>query len=119
MIGLVLFPVWQSQTSEAALVKHRQQLENALMKGGLSVLNTIQVLYAKPDSSAKDNRNLHQLALATFHTHFGSHSFQQCAPVREGKLGPAPLLKIAEFRGYDSDSKPGASARVEQNLSFC
>lgn len=116
MLGLVLFPVMQSQTSESALVKHRQQLENLLLKGGLSVINLIQLLFAKPDSTARDTRNRHQLALASFHSHFGAHAFQQCTPVRDGKLGPVPLLKICDFLGYDSESKPGASARIEQCL---
>ena len=119
MIGLVLLPVYQKQTSESAVVKHRQQLENALLKGGLSVLNLIQILYTKPDSTARDSRNLHQLALATFHSHFATHAFHQCVPVREGKLGPAPLIRMSDFLGYDSETAPGASARVEQILALC
>ncbi|CAK9078225.1 unnamed protein product [Durusdinium trenchii] len=119
MIGLVLYPVYQTQTSEAALVKHKQQLDNALLKGGLSVIHMIQVLYEKPDSTAKDSRGLYQPALASFHGHFSNHSFQQCLPVREGKLGPAPLIKVGDFIGYDSDSQPGASARVEQKGIPC
>ena len=119
MIGLVFYPVFQTQTSESALVKHRQQLDNALLKGGLSVIHAIQILYEKPDSTAMDRRGLYQLALASFHTHYSSHSFHQCSPVREGKLGPAPLLKVSDFLGYDSDTKPGASARVEQCSDVC
>ena len=112
MIGWVRLPVYQKQTSESAVVKHRQQLENALLKGGLSVINLIQVLYTKPDSTARDARNLHQLA-------FAAHAFHQCVPVREGKLGPAPLIRMSDFLGYDSETKPGASARVEQILALC
>ena len=119
MIGWVRLPVYQKQTSESAVVKHRQQLENAQLKGGLSVINLIQVLYTKPDSTARDARNLHQLALATFHSHFAAHAFHQCVPVREGKLGPAPLIRMSDFLGYDSETKPGASARVEQILALC
>ncbi len=92
MIGLVMLPVLQSQTSESAVVKHRQQLDNALLKARLSVTNVIQLLYSKPDSTAKDGRSLFQLSLATFHGHFTEHFFERCTPVREGKLGPTPLF---------------------------
>lgn len=118
MVGLVLYPVFQSQTSESALLKHRQQIDNALLKGGLSVINPIQVLYEKPQSTARDTRSLHQLSLATFHNHFAKHSFWQSQAVREGKMGPAPLIKMGDLLGYDSETKPGASARVEQFLHF-
>lgn len=116
-VGLVMYPVWQTQTSESALVKHRQLLDNAFLKAGLSMKNLVQLLYTKPDSPARDARSLSQLGLATFHSHFDSHAFANCKPVREGKLGPCPLIKISEFVGYDLEvSKPGASARVEQTL---
>lgn len=118
MIGLVLFPVFQSQTSESAVVKHKQQLELALMKGGLTVMNLIQILYSKPDSTTRDSRSLHQLSMASFHTHYPAHAFANCTPVREGKLGPVPLLRVGDFVGYDGDTKPGASARVEQTFGF-
>ena len=116
MVGLVLYPVFQSQTSEAALLKHRQQLDNALLKGGLSVINPVQILYEKPQSTARDARSLFQLCLATFHSHFTKHAFQQSQAVKEGKMGPAPLIKMGDLLGYDSETKPGASARVEQSL---
>ncbi|CAK9036023.1 unnamed protein product [Durusdinium trenchii] len=119
-VGLVMYPVWQTQTSESALVKHRQLLDNAFLKAGLSMKNLVQLLYTKPDSPARDARSLSQLGLATFHSHFDSHAFANCKPVREGKLGPCPLIKISEFVGYDLEvSKPGASARVEQKGPAC
>ena len=118
MIGLVLFPVFQSQTSEPAVLKHKQQLENALLKGNLTVMNLIQILYSKPESTARDSRSLYQLCVASFHTHYSDHAFAQCLPVREGKLGPVPLIKFADYVGYDGDNKPGASARVEQTFGF-
>ncbi len=117
-IGLLLYPVWQKQTTEGALIRHRQQLDNALLKAGLSMRNLVQFLWSKPDSSARDGRALSQIGLATFHSHFDNHAFSACKPVREGMCGPCPLLKIADFLGYDQDvSKPGASARAEQQLA--
>ena len=114
-VGLVQFPAFHSQTSASAMTKHRHSLENAFLKAGLTVINPLQILYSKPDSTARDSRPLAQPSLATFHSHFGEHSFQQAQGIREGKLGPAPLLRIADFLGYDNEAlKPGASARVEQ-----
>lgn len=118
-VGFLMYPVWQTQTSEAALLKHRQLLDNNLLKAGLSMKNLVQILYSKPDSTARDGRQLAQLGLATFHSHFESHAFALSKPVKEGKLGPCPLIKVSEFLGYDQEvSKPGASARVEQILGF-
>ncbi|CAK9091359.1 FO synthase subunit 1 [Durusdinium trenchii] len=118
-VGFVLFPVYQSQTSEQALVKHRHQLELALLKGGLSVINSVQVLYTKPESGASDKRALAQPAMATFHSHFSDHAFLKSKPVRTGTLGPVPLIKFSELLGFDDVSKPGASARVEQKGVPC
>ena len=120
MIGFVLYPQFQSQTSHAALVKHKHLLDNSLMKGGVTLINTVQILFSKPDSTTRDTRPLCQPAMAVFHTHFGTHVCQQkSAAVRQGKVGPCPLLRIGDFVGYDGDlSKPGASARVEQTLGF-
>ena len=116
-LGFVMYPTWQSQTSESALVKHRQMLDSAFLKAGLSMKNYVQILYTKPDSNARDGRALAQLGLATFHTHFDSNAWSSCKPLREGTVGPCPLARIMDFIGYDQDvSKPGASARVEQFL---
>ena len=119
MIGLVLYPVYQSQTSHGSLVKHWHQLDNALMRLNLTLIHKIQILYSKPDSSSRDARSLSQFALASFHGHFDSHSFHGSEVVRTGKLGPCPLIKQADFKGYDMEyNRPGASARVEQPLSY-
>ena len=118
-VGIVLMPVYQTQTTPGALLKHKHLLETNLMNAGLSTHHTIQVLFAKPDSSAKDARALCQTAIACFHTHFSEHAFTSSVAIREGKLGPCNLAKISDFIGYDGElSKPGAAARVEQLLRF-
>lgn len=116
-MGFVMFPVYQSQTSESAMVKHRHQLEMSFLKAGLSLIHPVQVLYTKPNCTARDARALAQQGLATFHTHFGEHTFAASNAVKTGTVGPCPLLKISDFLGYDGETvKPGASARVEQTL---
>ena len=119
MMGLVLYPVFQSQTSAMTLIKHRHGLENSLLKAGMSVIHPVQILYSKPESTASDRRSMSQLGLATFHTNYSEHSFYQSNVVKEGKVGPCPLMRVSDFRGFDMDlQKPGASARVEQCLGF-
>ena len=117
-VGIVQYPVLQSQTSRAALMKHKHMLENNLLKNGLTSTHCVQILYHKPDSSQRDQRALNQLALAVFHEHFEAPAFTESKAVREGKCGPCPLLPITQFIGYDEACKLGASARVEQSLGF-
>lgn len=114
-MGFVMYPQNQSQTTGAALVKHRHLLDNTLMKGGVSLVHHVQLLFSKPDSTARDARPLSQPCMAVFHQHFSEHAFFKSTAVKEGKIGPCPLLRVADFVGYDADLvKPGASARVEQ-----
>ena len=118
-IGFVQYPVTQSQTTPTAMLKHRHQLENNFVKAGLSMVNALQILYTKDASTARDGRALWQSGQAVFHTHFSEHVLQESSTaVKEGKLGPCPLAKFADFLGYDETQKPGASARVEQKLVF-
>jgi len=49
-----------------------------------------------------------------FHANFQDPLFLQSSAVREGKLGPCPLARVADFVGYDEDVRPGPGARVEQ-----
>eukprot|EP00435_Cladocopium_sp_Y103_P062114 s625_g23.t1 len=119
MMGLVLYPVYQAQTSAMTLMKHRHGLENSLLKAGMSVIHPVRVLYSKPESTAHDRRSMSQLGLATFHTNYNDHSFYGSKVVKEGKVGPCPLLRVSDFKGFDMDvQKPGASARVEQFISL-
>lgn len=116
-MGWVLYPILQSQTTQQAMVKRRHLLDLALLKGQVSLGNSVQVLYTKPTSTAKDSRSLAQPALATFHQTYNDPAWASSEAVKQGKVGPCPLLKIADFQGYDDTSKPGASARAEQQLA--
>ncbi|CAK9050867.1 unnamed protein product [Durusdinium trenchii] len=121
-VGFVQMPVLQSQTSRSALLKHKHLLENSLYKHSLTTHHTVQILYTKPpEATSRDQRGLSQLALAVFHEHFEGSSFaSESRAVREGKLGPNPLIPYSQFMGYDNDTvKPGASARVEQKGLPC
>ena len=112
----VQLPLAQSQTTAQAMLKHRHQLELALLKHSLTVQYSVQVLYVKSDSRANDSRPLCQPSLCTFHSNYSEPVFGGSQAVRQGKLGPCPLIKVSDFINYDDTNKPGASARVEQNL---
>lgn len=115
-MGYIQYPIMQASTTQHAMVKHRHLLELSLLKGGLTVQNNVQVLFSKPESSARDTRSLSQPALATFHSSFAESPWQVSIAVREGKLGPCPLIRVADLQGFDDDSKPSPGARAEQLL---
>ena len=114
-VGVVQYPVFQTQTNGLTVVKRKHTLENLLLKAGLTVYHPIQFLYEKPDSTARDGRSLSQPAMAVFHGNFDSCCFMECAPVVQGKLGPVPLIRIADMQGFDELRRPSASARAEQH----
>ena len=117
-MGFIQYPLLQSQTSQQAMIKHRHLLDLAVMKMSLTMKDSMQILYSKPESSSRDSRSWSQPALASFHANFASTPLSESEAVIRGKLGPCPLLRIADLQGYDDDSKPGASARAEQWLGL-
>lgn len=117
-VGWVQYPQMQSQTTENALLKHKHLLEKNILKQRLTCHHTVQILYSKPDSSAADKRPLSQPALAVFHSTFQDPAFLNSAGIREGKIGPCPLLRVADFLGFDDDARPSPSARIEQRLGL-
>ena len=117
-VGLVQYPVYQSQTNSITVVKHRHAVDLLLLKANLTAHNLVQMTYEKPESSARDGRCLSQLAVAVFHQNFETSAFKESTGVREGKLGPLPLIRVADMIGFDETRRPGASARAEQQLGL-
>lgn len=115
-VGWLQYPQMQTQTSLQALIKHRHDLENLFLKNRLNCQFSIQILFSKPDSSSRDKRSLCQQAVALCHGNFDLPAFAESNALKEGKVGPCPLLRISEFQGFDDDSKPGPASRVEQIL---
>ena len=64
-MGFVQYPVLTTQTSTAALIKHRHILDNSMMKHNLTVHHHVQILYSKPNSTANDTRALSQPGVPT------------------------------------------------------
>lgn len=117
--GFILMPVHQKQTTEAAVLKHRKHIEESLLKHKLSIANEIVLLFSKPDSNRNDGRCMSQMCLlAVFSNYKDSCPWQDSAAVAQSRIGPAPLVRIADMLGFDEASKPSASARVEQKLDM-
>ena len=108
------FPVSQPQTSAAAVLKHRRILEDQFMRSNLNILLPVQLLFSKPEGSARDNRSLNQPCVAMLHNNFETSEWQKAEAVQQGKIGPVPLLKFSDFLGYDDTTRPSAQGRVEQ-----
>ena len=71
--GWVMLPVFQDQTHEAALVKHRRAIEDSLMKLNLNLKNEVAILFKKPDG-ARDGRPMSQMARVAIHKQFVANS---------------------------------------------
>ncbi|CAK9115472.1 FO synthase subunit 1 [Durusdinium trenchii] len=101
------------------MIKHRHLLDLSFLKESLTVQNNVQILYTKPEATARDSRNLCQSALATFHSSFLDASWQNSSAVKEGKIGPCPLIRVSDMQGFDDDARPNPSARAEQKGTGC
>ena len=120
--GWVMLPVFQDQTNESTLVKHRRAIEDAFMKFNMNLKNEVAILFKKPDG-ARDGRPMSQMARVAIQKQFVANSPWMNSPVvQDARVGPCELIKISDFLGYDQEAqRPGAAARVEQNLGliFC
>lgn len=114
--GWVQCPVVQSQTTLPAVVKHQHALDLALLKNNMAFGTNIQLLFAKPDSTAQDTRSTAQRALGVTHTNYSDTPFNESSAIKDGVVGPLPLIKIADLLGYDETTRPGPSGRTEQLL---
>lgn len=118
-MGIVMLPVLHAATSSTALVKHTRAITDFLMKASLDVTQQITISYDKQGSMANDKRKSFQSAmLVTSTSGQESNPWTSSKVFKSGLVGPIPLIKIADMRGYDvdADSRPGAAARVEQSL---
>ena len=116
--GWVMLPVYQDQTNETAVMRHRRAIEDGLMKLGLNLKNEIAILFKKAEG-ARDGRPMSQMARLAITKQFLTTSpWLSSDAVQDGRVGPCELIKISDFIGFDQEAqRPGAAARVEQNLA--
>lgn len=116
--GFIMLPVLQKQTTDIARIKHRRTIEDHLVKGNMSIGQETTVFYVKPDAGPRDGRPLAHVCLMTTHNSYSDTPWMEADPVTAGRVGPFPLIRISDMLGYDEATRPSASARVEQRLSF-
>eukprot|EP00435_Cladocopium_sp_Y103_P052096 s1511_g16.t1 len=112
----IQYPVLHAATNLNAMVKHRHLLEISMLKHAIACQYNVQILYAKPDARANDNRNLSQPALCGLHSNYQESPLRSSRAVQAGTAGPCPLIKVTDFINYDESTKPGPAMRCEQML---
>lgn len=103
--------------TQQALLKNRRKVEDTLGKSGLDVLHTVSVFLNKSSSMTSDKRKTSTPAL--FLTTVLSQADNRWLPSQawiSQSIGPVPLIRVSDMRGYEADQKPSAAARIEQIL---
>lgn len=112
----VQFPVLHGQTSQKAKCRHSRSIEDSLINNGLDFSTSVALTFEANDQHQGDRRPLvHPGAFVT-----GSQDgnfWQQSAPCVTSRIGPCRLIRVQDMVGYDAETRPGAAARLEQNLS--
>lgn len=115
--GFAQLPLQHSQITQQALLKNRRKVEDTLGKSGLDVLHTVSVFLNKSSSMTSDKRKTSTPAL--FLTTVLSQADNRWLPSQawiSQSIGPVPLIRVSDMRGYEADQKPSAAARIEQIL---
>ena len=112
-LGHVQLPAFQKQTKQATVVTHRRNIEEMMLKQGLSVASQIVLLFDKSECLNSDSRASHPVCIAAHHKSFTS-AFQSCEAVQLGRVESLPLMPVSEFYDYDDTSKPGPAEREQK-----
>eukprot|EP00435_Cladocopium_sp_Y103_P074177 s6_g47.t1 len=140
-MALIQQPLFHQATTMNALIKHRRRLEDFLLKSDLDISNTVTLTFSKDASMSSDKRksdlDISNTVTLTFSKDASMSSdkramTQSCYcllssktcrwlesdPLITSVLGPLPRLRGSDMQGYDPEtgSRPGAAARIEQNL---
>ncbi|CAE8611891.1 unnamed protein product [Polarella glacialis] len=113
----------QSQTQTHTLIKHRRLVEDKLMAADLNISNSASVYFHIVDQHNADRRRLMQPTQVIYSNSF-PHSDWEDSSVMRGKVGPAPLIRVKDMRGYDYEqdidtSRMTAQERTEQRGVPC
>lgn len=111
VLGHLQLPVLQSNTTSKALLKHTRLIEDALVGSGISPHTRVTLQFTlPPDGAASDKRKLSQACIAC------ASDPDKLSWMTPPVIGPLPLCKISDMKGYDAEQRPGPSARAEQSL---
>ena len=100
-----------------ALIKHARRLEDALLKTDLDITQKVTLLFSKDaNRPGTDKRPLTQSCVSPVATKVCK--WQESEAHQSGILQGLPLVKVSDMEGYDPENgqRPGAAARLEQNL---
>ena len=109
-LGHVQLPVPQTNTTPHAVLKHKRSIEDTLMASGLESSGLGLHLCRPADAHASDRRGCLQPCLAV------ASEAKACVWTPPVLVGPLELVRVADMLGYESDQRPGATARAEQPL---
>ena len=110
-LGHIQLPITQSNTTPAAMVKHRRSIEDFFLSNTIDITQSVGLHLRKPsDAHASDRRGCLQSCLAVCQD---ARKSSWAAPVL---IGPLDLVKVSDMIGYEADQRPGATARAEQRL---
>ena len=105
----VQLPICHTNTTSQVVYKHRRLVEDNLMSSQKLDISQTVALHSKPDEGhASDKRGGVQTCL--FVTADQAASTWQSPQV----IGPIPLIRVRDMLGYDTENRPGATARAEQ-----
>ena len=107
-------PAMQSQTVVTALLKHHRSIENSFLAGGCDVTQWVSLHFDKSDSRSNDSRRAVQCCLAVTSINHVANGWKDSSVFQINRIGPVPLIRVADMVGFDADVRPGAAARTEQ-----
>ena len=116
-IGHIQLPLSQAQTTMSAVVKHKRKIEDALLKADVDFSHEITLGFSKETVRAgSDKRPVTQKCLIIMVGKGNRWMDSEC--ITTGILGPLTVCNVSDMQGYDAESRPSPSARVEQTLSL-
>lgn len=102
-VGHVQLPMHFSNATLSAWVKHSNTVQQSLLSKKVDFSNLTTLDFRKPsDAASNDKRKSSQTCFS-------------CVSDGDKSLWQLPGVKISEMIGWDSENKPGPSARIEQS----
>lgn len=115
-VGHLQLPVLQAQTSMTTVCKNKRKIEDALLTADTDFSQALTLIFAKETVRANSDKRATTQQCLVCVSGRGNKWMESSECLSAGLLGPLPLITVSEMQGYDSETRPGAAARVEQNL---
>ena len=116
-LGHVQLPMSHRAMAPSTATKNRRTVEDLLLKQKLSVDNHLVLLFDRPaEGNSSDRRSLVQCCLMTPSGASSASVWQNSQAMQDGRIGPLPLIRVADMVGFDETNRPSPSARIEQLL---